>query len=271
MDGGTKLKSAIADKDRYKTFIYSDERRCLDTLIELEDRRDDNSQQRSQTTITIPKEDSDRESFYIGGQEFLRSVIQTNEEPDSKIDDKAPEAREEEDADRKSVSTGGPDDKFPEAALSSLPQEDTSVTIASLWKSRHPSACANNNSSKILQIDHRTIKSVDSGEIIEKGRQDPIGLLVSFSCFMGSTDFPNEEKSEGVIEEEILNENFHSSYASKIDFSILGTPADDISANMYVLNPTLMDTLRSHFPYAVQYKNFWLKYSLSQHVSYKNN
>ena len=73
-------------------------------------------------------------------------MIQPNEEPNNKIDEKSPEVIEEEDADQKSVCTGGSDDKFQEAALSSFPQEDNSVTIANLWKSRHPSACANNDS-----------------------------------------------------------------------------------------------------------------------------
>ena len=71
MNGSTKLKSGITDKDRYNNFIYSDEQICLDTLIKTKDRCDEKPQQRSQTTITIAKEDLDGESFNIVGQKCL--------------------------------------------------------------------------------------------------------------------------------------------------------------------------------------------------------
>ena len=289
---GCKMNGAIIDNDKTNTFIRSDVLGYLDALIEHKYERDDNSQETSLTSTSTAEVDADEEYISFGGQEYLRAVNEPIQESDNKSYDTSQEITAREDADEESASIGAsvflnalnkPDeesyDKPPEVKLTSLSHEDPSFTMIDPWKSRHPSLYANRNSLEIQQDDHRTISSTDSFEVIEKGREEPIGLLVSFSCFMDSMDFsganmsffPNEEENDGVIEEEVLNENVCSSYAPKIDFSILGTPADDISAGTYVLNPTLMDTLRSHFPYAVRDDNFWLKYSLSDHVSSKNN
>ena len=46
------------------------------------------------------------------------------------------------------------------------------------------------------------------------------------------------------------------------DFKILGTGADDLSAQPHVLSPPLMDSLLNFLPNSLRYENFWLKYSL---------
>eukprot|EP00521_Asterionellopsis_glacialis_P016593 CAMPEP_0195292830 /NCGR_PEP_ID=MMETSP0707-20130614/10978_1 /TAXON_ID=33640 /ORGANISM="Asterionellopsis glacialis, Strain CCMP134" /LENGTH=467 /DNA_ID=CAMNT_0040353407 /DNA_START=21 /DNA_END=1424 /DNA_ORIENTATION=- len=47
-----------------------------------------------------------------------------------------------------------------------------------------------------------------------------------------------------------------------VQFKILGTHVDDPDCQPHVLSPPIMDALRSHFPFAVQEDNFWLKYSM---------
>mmetsp|Transcript_3770 Transcript_3770/g.6832 ORF Transcript_3770/g.6832 Transcript_3770/m.6832 type:complete len:524 (-) Transcript_3770:108-1679(-) len=47
-----------------------------------------------------------------------------------------------------------------------------------------------------------------------------------------------------------------------LPFSILATSANDEACQPHVLSPPMMDALRPHLPFAVQFDNFWLKYSM---------
>jgi hypothetical protein len=57
---------------------------------------------------------------------------------------------------------------------------------------------------------------------------------------------------------DILNGNTSDHNA----FKIIGTSADDTSAQPHVLSPPLMDALMSHLPSPLMNQNYWLKFSL---------
>ena len=287
MQEDQELNGTISDKGRNNKSGSSDGLGHLDALVETEDGGGDISLQLSQTSMITAKEETAQESFSVCGQEYLNTLIESDKESVDKIDDKSPEVAAKEGAYQGSISTGvsGPslriaqiryeeesDDKSPEVPQASLTHESPSFTVDDLWKSRHSLLDINKNDSKILQVGDKMIESTDSAEIKEKRSQELVESFMPLSCFMESMNFSSATihffLDEEETDEEIWIENPPLSDDTKINFSILGTPADDISGRGYVLNPTLMDALRPHFPFAVQDNNFWLKYSMGEHVSF---
>ena len=75
----------------------------------------------------------------------------------------------------------------------------------------------------------------------------------------------NKETSNCIREDRDPSEDCDIDIIDDIDlhrFKILGTGADDLSAQPHVLSPPLMDSLLNFVPNAQKYDNFWLKYSL---------
>jgi len=62
----------------------------------------------------------------------------------------------------------------------------------------------------------------------------------------------------------ILKDEYVNGYGGggSLDFMILGTCADDISASPHVLSPPMMESLTGFLPYAQSNENFFLRYSL---------
>ena len=92
----------------------------------------------------------------------------------------------------------------------------------------------------------------DTDESIE---QD---LLASCSWSINTDDISHFEFDAW----DIFHDEYLQNEKDELTFTILGTSADDSSAQPHVLSPPLMDSLKEFLPDRISHYNYWLKYSL---------
>jgi hypothetical protein len=150
----------------------------------------------------------------------------------------------------------------PPSTGSSNTKNDGASFRRETW-THYTTATAGNQSTEVLEPrtaekqqqeeEEETIEAV----WVEKapGMDHPLTKLLVNFC-----DEQDEDQVGAAVSEEESTE--------PLPFSILATSANDEACRPHVLSPPMMDALRPHLPFAVQFDNFWLKYSMIRDVRF---